>query len=109
MTPGKIAILAGMLMFGLFVWWMSSPREPPVRVASAAREADAAMEVCRYAIREALGDPPGLVWSESGALPDHADGIWNVSIMYRANGVSPRISFCKLRPMGDGSWQSLNF
>ena len=75
----------------------------PGRAASVPKDADAAMEVCRYAIREGLGDPPGLVWAESGALPDHADGIWNVSIMYRATGISPRISFCKLSPMADGS------
>jgi len=98
-----------MLSFGLFVWWLTPPRELRAGKFPVSADADAAMEVCRYAVRQGLGDPSGLVWGESGALSEHADGIWNVSVMYRAPGIAPSISFCKLRPMGDGSWQSLNF
>ena len=103
MIPGKIAALAAMLIFGLWVWWITSPPKLHPGLTAGSQNADAAMDVCRYVIQEGLDNPDGLVWAESGALRQHSDGIWNVSVMYRAPGISPRVSFCKLQIKGSGA------
>jgi hypothetical protein len=86
----------------LFLLAGCGPAPPPAKVEAW----QSATTVCRYAIRQRLGNPPGLTWSDPSAdAVSSAGDVFTVRLLYRSSSLEPRAVSCKLRALPGDEWR----